>query len=288
MSEYHTPVLVNDVIQAFDLHVGDVIVDATVGGGGHSLELLRKGAFVIGIDTDHDAIAEANRLFLAQGFNKFKLIQGNFKNICELTKSAGYEKVDGILFDLGVSSHQLDSQNRGFSYRFVDADLDLRLDQTQGIPAYEYINSLRHEELYEIFCMYGEEKFARPIADAIVRARKINPIYKVKELVEIIESVVNKQDRDATLSRVFQSFRILVNEELQSLKSGLNGANELIKSGGKIVVISFHSLEDRIVKLFLRNSDWHVITKKPIIANETEIYLNRRSRSAKLRIAIKK
>lgn len=244
---------------------GKRFIDATYGGGGHTRAIEGKGARVLGIDADPDT----------------GVIQGNFRDIEEIAKKhavpagrQGFDTVDGILFDLGVSSHQLDTPERGFSFRFEDAPLDLRLNQTQGITAAEYINSISENELYETLATYSEQDNSRTIAHAIVRAR---PITTTGDLLKIV--------RKNQAPQIFQALRIEVNDELGALKEGLVGAKKLLKQGGRLVVISFHSLEDRIVKAFMREDGWKVITKKPVVPSDQEQFENKRSRSAKLRIA---
>jgi 16S rRNA (cytosine1402-N4)-methyltransferase len=256
--------MVKEVAQGLQAAPGKRFIDATYGGGGHTKAIRGLGGIVFGIDTDPDAKAQ---------------VLGNFKDIAGIAKKHGFESVDGILFDLGVSSHQLDTAERGFSYRFEDAPLDLRLNQTEGISAAEYLQTVSENELYEILATFGEEEHSRAIAALVVRARHVKAIATTGDLLKI----VNKR----AASQVFQALRIVVNDELTALKEGLEGAKELIKPGGRLAVISFHSLEDRIVKRFLKTDAWKVITKKPIVPSEDEIRSNKRAHSAKLRIAEK-
>jgi len=264
MSEYHTPVLVKEVTDGLQVAPGKRFIDATYGGGGHARVIEGLGGKVLGIDTDPDAGAE---------------VHGNFRDIASIAKKHGFEAVDGILFDLGVSSHQLDTAKRGFSYRFPDAPLDLRLNQEEGIPAAEYLQKVTEQELYEILATFGEEEHSRTIASAIVRARRVSPVLTTGDLLKFVDK--------HSASQVFQALRIAVNDELNALKGGLNGAKVLLKPGGRLAVISFHSLEDRIVKLFLKTDGWKLITKKPIVASAEEVTANKRAHSAKLRIAEK-
>lgn len=273
-SSYHEPVLVSEVFDALNVGPGKKYIDGTVGGGGHTREITKRGGIVLGIDTDSEAV-EQNK------GNEWKVVQGNFRNIKEIAKHEGFEHVDGILFDLGVSSHQLDTPKRGFSYRFVDAPLDLRMRQEGGVTAAQLVKESSEEELYEIFTTFGEEERARPIAHAIVSARSIKPIERVGDIVDLVGA------QHASLSRIFQALRIAVNDELKALEEGIRGAYDLLKPGGILVVISFHSLEDRIVKRMMREKNWSIITRKPVIASEVEVYNNRRSRSAKMRVAQK-
>ncbi len=280
MSDYHTPVLVAQVLEGLQVVPGKRYVDATLGGGGHTKEIVKQGGIVLGIDTDSEAVEENKGM-------TWKTVWGNFRDIAKIARENGFEQVDGILFDLGVSSHQLDAKARGFSYRLGDAPLDLRLNQGGGINGAEYIKTATEEDLYETIGTYGEEERARPIARAIISARQLKSIETTGELLSVIEKLVGESQGKTVASRVFQAIRIVVNDEFGALKSGLKGAQELLKPNGRLVVISFHSLEDRIAKQFLRTNAWKLITKKPVVANDTEIYLNRRARSAKLRVAEK-
>ena len=262
---YHTPIMVEEVLEGLQVAPGKRFIDATYGGGGHASEIVGRGGEVLGIDVDPDTGPNA--------------AHGNFRNIEKIAKENGFSEVDGILFDLGVSSHQLDTGDRGFSYRFGDAPLDLRLNQNEGETAAELLARVSEDELYEILATFGEEEHSRAIATAIVRARRVSPIITTGDLLKII----NKK----SASRIFQALRIFVNDELHALKEGLEGAEKLLKPGGRLVVISFHSLEDRIVKLSLKTDAWKLITKKPIVTGDIERRANSRSHSAKLRIAEK-
>lgn len=261
----HIPVLLKEAVDGLDVKPGGKYIDATFGAGGHCAEIQRRGGMVLAIDVDPEAHAQ---------------VTGNFRDIAKIAKESGFENVDGILFDLGVSSMQLDTPERGFSYRFW-GPLDLRLDQTKGKSAKDIINTYSEGELYEIFTRLGEENDARTIARAIVRARAIDRITTTERLVKVIG------ESQPVLSRIFQALRIAVNDELGALREGLSGAGRLLKNGGILVVISFHSLEDRIVKQYMRNSDWRVLTKKPITGSDDEVKGNPRARSAKLRIAMR-
>ncbi len=285
MDEYHKAVLVKEAIDGLGVVSDKRYIDATLGGGGHLEEIIRRGGIVLGIDTDREAVE-----FVRQKVEKKQatLVQGNFRDIETIARSHGFDHVDGILFDLGVSSHQLDMPQRGFSYRFGDAPLDLRLNQSEGETAASLLQRLSEEELYEIFAHFGEEERARPIARAICRARAIKPIRSVGQLVSIVQAVVVDQRlQPAVLSRIFQALRIAVNDEIGALKAGLEGSRKLLGKGGRLAVISFHSLEDRMVKRFFQREDWNTLTKKPIVARDIEVEQNRRARSAKLRIAEK-
>lgn len=303
MGKYHTPVLKREVLDGLVVQVGKKYIDATTGDGALTLAITESGGIVLGMDADSEAIERAkNRL---EGKNA-TLVHANFADIERVARSFGFNEVSGIVFDLGVSSYQLDTRDRGFSYRFPDAPLDLRFDQRIGIPADDFVNRLSIDELYEIFTRFGEEERARSIAHAIVRARKLNPIKTTGDLSVIIRNALGgPASPDArlaeskraslggrtgdrmTLSRIFQALRMAVNDELAVLTKGLSGAERLIEPGGRLAVISFHSLEDRYVKQRMRTSEWVQLTKKPIRPSQSEILTNPRSRSAKLRIAQK-
>ncbi|KKW09750.1 MAG: Ribosomal RNA small subunit methyltransferase H [Microgenomates group bacterium GW2011_GWC1_49_7] len=259
----HIPVLLREAVEGLQVAPGKRFIDATYGGGGHAREIERLGGKVLGIDTDPDTGA----------------IQGNFRDIVSIAKEHGFDTANGILFDLGVSSHQLDTPERGFSYRFPDAPLDLRLNQSEGMTAAEYLKGVSEEELYETLASFSEEEHSRAIAAAIVRARRVSPIQTTGDLLHIVGHQAAPQ--------IFQGLRIAINGELNALKEGLAGAKALLVPGGRLAVISFHSLEDRIVKQFMRSDAWKLITKKPIVAGEAEKKENIRARSAKLRIAQK-
>ena len=301
MSDYHKPVLLKEIIEALNIAEGKRYIDATLGGGGHGVEIIRRGGMLLGIDTDREAVefsSENIKVQLSQPRwqagkiehkrNAWKIVQGNFRTIEAIATENGFDAVDGILFDLGVSSHQIDTARRGFSYRFEDAPLDLRLDQTTGETAAERINGSNEEDLYEIISTFGEEELARPIAHAIVSARRVTPVDTVGSLKTVVKRLVPDAGRQtAVLSRVFQGLRIAVNEELAALKEGLEGTRSLLVPGGRLVVMSFHSLEDRIVKQYMRKTEWTMITKKPMLPSDAEMMQNPRARSAKLRVAEK-
>lgn len=277
----HLPVLPQEVIAGLGVHPGGHYLDATVGGGGHSRLILEAAPDVklTAVDQDEDALTAAKKE-LAQFGEQVKFVRSNF---------AAYEfptaSFDGILADLGVSSYHLDTPERGFSFRHV-ADLDMRMDQRQPLTAADVINDWDEAELAKIFFEYGEERLSRRIAKRIVEKR---PFHKTTELAEAIASCVPPKYRYGRIhpaTRVFQALRIVVNDELKSLETFLEKAPPALVPGGKIAIISFHSLEDRLVKHGLRNSPLlKVLTKKPITATEAEIANNPRSRSAKLRIA---
>jgi len=281
---YHEPVLVEEIIEGLHVESGKRYIDATFGGGGHTKKMLEKGATVLGVDTDPDAVREAEQL----KDKDFRIIQGNFRNIENIARAHNFYPVDGILFDLGVSSHQLDAKERGFSYRYEDAPLDLRLNQMEGASASNLLNHATEKELIYIFEKFGEEESGRHIAYALCNARQIKPIETTGDIYRVIEEKVGKGRVKEVASRIFQALRIAVNDELRVLHEGLTGAEAILKPGGRLAVMSFHSLEDRIVKQFFADAKrWKIETKKPMIPSEHEREINRRSRSAKLRIAIK-
>lgn len=286
MNGAHVPVLPEEVIEALSVTPGKRYIDATVGLGGHAIEILRRGGILLGIDQDKEALEIAQKHLKGQG--TYQLVHGNFRDIEHIANESGMTNVSGVLFDLGVSSFQLDTPERGFSYRFIDAPLDLRMDRNQGETAAQLINRLGSEALYDVLATFGEEQLAGPIADALFLARSVKHIETVGDVVKVVEALVKDERKvHGVLSRVFQALRIAVNDELASLKEGLQGAKNVLEPGGKLVVISFHSLEDRIVKQFVRAGGWQVITKHPIQPILAELERNRRSRSAKLRVAIK-
>ncbi len=282
MSNYHTPVLVDEVMSELQVTAGKRFIDATLGGGGHTKKMLELGAEVLAIDEDIDSIEENAKLIGPH----CRIVQGNFRDIETIAKNNNWTNVDGILFDLGVSSHQLDTQARGFSYRFDESALDMRFGDTSKPSAYTTVNDSSYDELFNIFATFGEVERAGVIAKEILLTRKTSPIATVGQLRKCIERAVGTGNRD-TVGRIFQAIRIVVNNELASLQAGLTGAMKVVKVGGRIAVISFHSLEDRIVKRFFLNNKVNVIDKKPIIPGALEQQENRRSRSAKLRIAEK-
>ena len=283
VSDYHISVLPEEAIGFLNVRPGKKYIDCTLGGGGHTRAILEKGGEVLGIDRDQDAI---DNFKIKDQRSKIK--KGNFRDLKEIAVTNGFEKVDGILYDLGVSTHQLKTEGRGFSFG-TDDSLDMRMDKTEGLTAKEVINKFTKEELYEIFTKYGEEKLAWSIADAVISARRVGPVETTKQLAEIILSVrgkIGKFDRTHPATRVFQALRIFVNSELDSLRESLPQAVEILNKEGRLVVISFHSLEDRIVKNFIRDNLKN-LTKKPIRPTDEETKNNLRARSGKLRAAEK-
>lgn len=289
MSNYHIPILTPEILDLLKPAEGKTIVDATLGGGGHTKALIEKGARVVGIDQDPEAITYAgSRMDIDQ--SKLTLIEGNFGNLKNLLAQNAIEGVDGILFDLGVSSHQIDSVERGFSFQ-KSAPLDMRMAPHLAVTAKDLINGLGKNELYELFTKYAQEQLARPIAQAIVSARRIETIETTTQLAQIVEKVYGRRKSHLhPATKVFQALRIAINDELNTLKSVLPQACQLLNKDGVLVIISFHEGEDRIAKHFtksLNDSEWEILTSKPIIPTNQEKSENPRSRSAKLR-AIKK
>lgn len=291
MSKYHTSVLLQETIESLRPAEGTRFIDATLGGGGHTVALLAAGATVLGLDTDAEAIAYAREMLDRERFDssRWALAQSNFRHIADAAREHGFTAVDGVLFDLGVSSSQLDRPHRGFGHRFEESLIDVRLRQDDSAaPAYEVLSIATVEELYDIFTKFGEEKRARAISDAIVRTRKVNPVRSMRDLRRIVEGAgIRGIEAIRTMSRLIQALRIAVNDEMNALHEGLEGALELTREHGRIAVISFHSLEDRIVKQTFRSADVNILTKKPIRPTREELMNNERSRSAKLRVAEK-
>jgi len=286
MNTYHISVLLDEAISSLQIEPGKKYIDGTIGGGGHAQQILKAGGIVLGIDQDQEALD-----FVTQRFKDEKNVQvakGNFKDIDVIAKKAGFVHVDGILLDIGVSSHHLDSGERGFSF-MKEAPLDMRMDKDLQVRAGDLINILTKGELYDLFTKLGEERFSRSIVASIVNVRKLKRIETTTELAEIIKKAVPFSKKGINpATKVFQALRIAVNDELNSLSDSLPKAVKLLAPGGRLAVISFHSLEDRIVKRafidFEAKGIAKIITKKPIIPEEKEIAENSRARSAKLRV----
>ena len=302
----HKPVLLNETIEGLNIKKDGIYVDGTLGGAGHSKKILKRldpsKGFLIGIDRDEEALNAAKQNL--SEFNNVKYIHNNHDNIQEILKELNIDKVDGILLDLGVSSYQLDERNRGFSY-LGSNDLDMRMDKTQRLTAKEVINNYSEEHLANIIYEYGEEKFSRQIAKNICIQRAKKKIETTDELVKIIEqSITRHNPKEGHLAkRTFQAIRIEVNNEIKPLEQTILNSIESLKSGGRLCVITFHSLEDRAVKNSFNKAKGictcpkdlpycvcgakelgKVINKKPIIASDEEQEENTRSKSAKLRI----
>lgn len=302
----HTPVLLNEAVDGLHINPNGIYVDGTAGGGGHSAEILRRlsSGKLVSIDQDPDAICTVKQRF--KDNENSIIIKGNFSDMKELLSERCIRQVDGVLLDIGVSSHQLDTPERGFSFH-DDAPLDMRMSQS-GASAADLVNNLSQQELSRIIFTYGEEKYAGSIAKGIVKARGEREIKTTLELAEIIKSSVPEKVRRAghPARKTFQALRIEVNHELDALKKGLEDAFDLLSVGGRLAVITFHSLEDRIVKQTMagfcqgcvcpkdfpvcvcgRTPRAKLITRKPIVANDQELSTNPRARSAKLRICEK-
>lgn len=287
---FHKSVLLHKTLDFLNPKSGDLFIDATAGGGGHTFELLRRGARVLAIDRDQEAIEQIRSKREIDGH--LTLVKGNFANIGQIARANGFEKVNGILFDLGVSSYQLDTPERGFSFQ-KEGPLDMRMDPDLNLRAGEIVNRFERRRLYEIFKTFGQEKFSRAISKAICSARQIKPIETTAELAQIIKYAVprgvGKNKRKVhPATKAFQALRIVVNSELLNLEEALVQTQELLKIDGRLVIISFHSLEDEIVKRFFKqNKNFNILTKKPIGPEEIEINQNPRARSAKLRAAVR-
>lgn len=286
---YHKSVLLHEVLKYLDPQAGKRYIDATIGGAGHTQQLIAKGAKVLGIDRDPEAIEFVKNNF--EFGENLTLRMGNFAKIGEIAKQEGFQSVDGILIDLGVSGHQLDTAERGFSFRKA-GPLDMRMDKNITLKAYDVVNNFEKRRLNEIFETYGQEKHSWAIADAICRSRQVAPIETTTQLSNIIDRALTKRGvkkgRIDNSTKVFQSLRIIVNSELLNLQECLPQTASLIKKGGRLVTISFHSLEDGIVKRFLKqNPSFISLTETPIGPTLTEIESNPRARSAKLRVAEK-
>ncbi len=296
MSEFHTPVLLKEVLEYLKVKKGEKYIDATVGGGGHAEAILKLGGEILGIDCDPEAI-KAAREHLSQACPSarvssgdlggqcasWRLAQGNFSQLGGMAKRQGFDPVAGILFDLGVSSHQLENLERGFSFQ-SDAPLDMRMDPSLSVTAADLINGLNKGELNELFSQLAQEKHSRRLADALVSARRVKPVRTGRELADLAIKTLGRKGKLHPATRIFQALRIAVNDELNNLKKALPQAVELLKPEGRLVVISFHSGEDRIAKQFFKGEEkLRVLTKKPVRPTEEEIKVNPRSRSAKLR-----
>ena len=309
-SLFHKPVMLKEVIDSLNCRPGGIYLDGTLGGGGHAYDILQKTApdgVLIGIDADDDALVESRRRLEPFGNRKI-LVKGNFADIGEILADLNIKKVDGILLDLGVSSHQLETADRGFSFS-LDALLDMRMDRRQSLNACDLVNTLSDKELERIIRKYGEEIMAGRIVRAISAKRKASPIKTTKELAAIVVQALPpqlKRRRIHPATKTFQALRIAVNNELLNLHRAINDGITVLNRGGKFSIISFHSLEDRIVKNLFRSwekgcicpSDFpicacdrepklKVLTKKPTTPSNAELDANPKARSAKLRTAMK-
>jgi len=304
--DYHTPVLLKQSVDGLNVNPKGIYVDVTFGGGGHSVEILQRltTGKLIAIDQDIDAQKNADIIMSDKKLKtKFLFFQGNFKHLSNFIQYAGYKKVDGILADLGVSSHQFDVSDRGFSFRLGGIP-DMRMNTKAKQSSLDILNSYSESNLSNVFKNYGELKSAWKLSVAIVAFRKINPIIDLEQLNKIINETIKTTKDYKILAKVYQALRIETNKELEVLEDLLLQTSKLIKKGGRLVVISYHSLEDRPVKSFMKfnnfenksNADdiygiqkkeFKEITKKPIVPTDEEVEENNRARSAKLRIAEK-
>ncbi len=302
--EYHKPVLYDEVIENLITNENGVYLDCTLGGAGHTIGILEntgEKSTVIAIDQDEDAIRFA-KIKLENYQNRIKIFKDNFKNLDTVLYLAGYEKIDGILMDIGVSSKQLDNPERGFSYKY-DAKLDMRMNKNDKLSAYEVVNDFTEKEISDILYKYGEEPRGRKIAKRIVEKRQEKKIETTLELADLVIKVIGKSMKKHPAKRTFQAIRMYVNRELEVLEEALDKAVEHLNDKGRLLVITFHSLEDRIVKNKFKDFEkpcscppdlpicvcgkkslGKVLTKKPIIANELELSDNFRAHSAKLRV----
>ena len=297
---YHVPVLLKESVDGMNICPNGTYVDVTFGGGGHSREILsrlEKDGRLLGFDQDEDA--ERNIV----DDPRFIFVRSNFRYLHNFLRYHDIEKVDAILADLGVSSHHFDDSERGFSFRF-DGALDMRMNKRAGLTAADVVNTYAEERLADIFYLYGELKNSRKLASVIVKARANGQIKTIGEFLEIIKPLFGREREKKELAKVFQALRIEVNQEMEALKEMLTAATEALKPGGRLVVITYHSLEDRMVKNIMKTGNvegkttqdffgnlqtpFKLVNNKVIVPDEEEIDLNPRSRSAKLRIAEKK
>ena len=302
---HHVPVLFEEVIHYLAPCAGMTLIDATLGGAGHAAGILERGARLIGFDRDADAIAHAEASLSSYG-EAFVARRTNFSDLLAVGREIAPEGVDGILLDLGGSSHQLDTAERGFSLQSA-GPLDMRMDTGEKLTAAELVNRWDESDLRRIFRDLGEERKARAVASAIVRRRVETPFRDTLDLADCVAGVVGRKGRAHPATRVFQALRMTVNRELESLEAALEAAPALLKAGGRLAVITFHSLEDRLVKRFMKsrsireldrpewpaprsNPDYclDVLTRRPLVAADSEVAVNRRARSAKLRVAQKR
>jgi len=299
-SVYHRPVMLSECIEALRIQESGVYVDATFGGGGHSVAILErlKGGRLISFDQDEDAKKQAEQI----QHRSFTFCQANFRHMKQFLSFHGVSKVNGILADLGISSHQIDSAERGFSTRF-DGPLDMRMDRNSKLTASKVVMEYPEEKLHKVFGMYGEVKNARTVAKLISDKRKSNPIKTTADLKTLLTEVAPRGKENKYFAQVFQALRIEVNNEMQALEDFLHQCGEVMEKGGRLVVMSYHSLEDRMIKNYINTGKtfgevekdffgnklkpFDAVTRKPVEASEEEIKENNRARSAKLRVAEK-
>ena len=298
---YHVPVLLKESVDGLNIGKGGCFVDVTFGGGGHSREILaRLDANGHLYSFDQDADAERN----AEGMDerKFTFVRSNFRFLKNFLKYHGVEQIDGLLADLGVSSHHFDDSERGFSFRF-EGKLDMRMNQRAGKTAADVVNTYDERQLADVFYLYGELKQSRKLAAAIVKARQTKTVVTIEDFLEVVKPFFRNEREKKELAKVFQALRIEVNHEMDALRDMLKGATEMLKPGGRLVVITYHSLEDRIVKNLMKtgnvegkedkdffgkvNTPFRLVNRQVIVPSDEEMVRNPRSRSAKLRIAEK-
>ena len=298
---YHVPVLLKESVDGLNIGEGGCYVDVTFGGGGHSREILSRldgQGHLYGFDQDADA--ERNAEGLDEG--KFTFVRSNFRFLKNFLKYHGVEQIDGLLADLGVSSHHFDDSERGFSFRF-EGKLDMRMNQRAGQTAADVVNTYDEKQLADVFYLYGELKQSRKLASAIAKARQGKPIETIGDFLEVVKPFFRNEREKKELAKVFQALRIEVNHEMDALREMLKGATEMLRPGGRLVVITYHSLEDRMVKNLMKtgnvegeedkdffgrvNTPYRLVNRQVIVPSDEEMLRNPRSRSAKLRIAEK-
>lgn len=297
---YHIPVLLHESVDGLNIHPSGTYVDVTFGGGGHSREILRR----LGDDGhlysfDQDADAEGN---IPEGDERFTFVRSNFRYLTNWMRYYGVDHIDGLIADLGVSSHHFDAEERGFSFRF-DAPLDMRMNGRAGMTAADIVNRYDEERLANVLYLYGELKNSRKLAAAMVKARALKAVETIDDLLQIVKPFMPREREKKDLARVFQALRIEVNHEMDALHEMLEAALKVLRPGGRLVVLTYHSLEDRMIKNFVRSgrmdgkveqdffgrklTPWRAVNNKVIVPDEEEQRTNPRSRSAKLRIAEK-
>lgn len=291
--KYHIPVMIEESIDFLKIKPGGIYVDATIGMGGHSKEILRKlegNGLLIGFDRDPESIILAEET-LKEISSNFVLVNKSFHEIPSVLKEMNIEKIDGIIYDLGISSFQLEKSKRGFSFKNLKEPLDMRFSPEGDIKASDILNGYSQKDLEKIFLEYGEEPFYKKIANIVVEERKRKPFEKVEDLVSLIEKNIPKRGKIHPATRIFQALRIEVNNELKIIKESLENIISFLNDKARIVVLSYHSLEDRIVKNFLKNKEKSgeikIITKKVIRPSIEEVKRNPRSRSARMRVGEK-
>ena len=300
MNSYHQPVMLKECLEGLNINPDGTYVDVTFGGGGHSLAILEKlkGGRLIAFDQDDDAKKQADNI----QHRSFTFCQANFKYVKKYLKLNGVTRVDGILADLGVSSHQIDSPERGFSTRY-DGPLDMRMDNKGAMRAAEVLNEYLEEKIHKVLGMYGEVKNAKTVARMIAGQRLTKKFSRINDLIELLKPVAPRGKEFKYYAQVFQALRIEVNQELEALESFLAQCGEVMETGGRLVVMAYHSLEDRMVKNYINTGKafgalekdfygnpikpFQAVNRKPVEASETEVKENKRARSAKLRIAVK-